>query len=60
MGAVSIYEKMISLGDVEVYETLGGLFLEGKLIERDIAYGYHYYNLGQSIIILCRCFISAY
>lgn len=46
MGAVSIYETMISLGDVEAYETLGGLFLEGKLIERDIARGYHYYELG--------------
>lgn len=44
--AVAIYEKMIALGDVDAYETLGGVFLEGKVVERDIARGYHYYELG--------------
>ena len=44
--AVPIYEKMASLGDVESYEILGGIFLEGRLIEQDIARGYRYYELG--------------
>lgn len=44
--AIAIYERMIELGDEYACEVLGGRFVNGEDVPRDIARGYRYYELG--------------